>query len=118
VSESGVLRRIVVPNRIEVNGGWRKLYNEKSHNLNSLPNIIKMIKQYRMKWEGHAAYMEEIRNTYKILFGKPEEKRPLGKSMLRQEGNIKMDLKELWWDGANLTLQRGHLNSAAVSLLR
>jgi hypothetical protein len=71
------------------------MYNEKSHNLYFLPNIIKMIKPYRMKWEGHAACMEEIRNSYKILFGKPEEKRPLGKLRLRQEGNIKMDLTEL-----------------------
>jgi hypothetical protein len=67
-----------------------------------LPNIIKMIKSYRMKWEVHAACMEEIRNTYKILFGNPEENTPLGKSRLRQEGNIKTDLKELWWDGVAL----------------
>jgi hypothetical protein len=53
----------------------------------------KMIRPYRMKWEGHAACMEEIRNTYKILFGKPEEKKPLGKPRLRQEDNIKINLK-------------------------
>jgi hypothetical protein len=53
---------------------WRKLYNEKLHNLYSLPNIIRMIKSRRMRWAGHVARMGEKRNTCRILMEKPEGK--------------------------------------------
>jgi hypothetical protein len=59
-------------------GGWKKLYNEELHNLYSSPNIITMIKSRRMRWTVHAARMWETRNTYKVLAGKSEGKRPLG----------------------------------------
>jgi hypothetical protein len=74
-----VLRRISGPKRDEVTGGWRKLHNEELHNLYSSPSIIRMIKSRRMRWEGHVARMGENRNAYRILVGKPEEKRPLGR---------------------------------------
>jgi hypothetical protein len=48
---------IFEPKRDEVIGGWRKLHNEKLHNLNSSPSIIRMIKSRRMKWAGHVARM-------------------------------------------------------------
>jgi hypothetical protein len=61
----------------EVTEGWRKLHNEELHGLYSSPNIIRMIKSRRMRWVRHAALIEEMRNAYGILVGKPEGKRPL-----------------------------------------
>jgi hypothetical protein len=80
-----------------VTGGWRKLHNEELHNLYSSPSIIRMIKSRRMRWAEHVARMGEKRNAYtrRILVGKPEEKRPPGRSRCRWEDNIKMDLKEI-----------------------
>jgi hypothetical protein len=87
-----VLRRIFGPKRDEVTGDWRKLHNEELHNLYSSPNIIRMIKSRRMKWTGHLARMGETRNAYRILLGKPEGKRPLGRPRRRWVDNIKIDL--------------------------
>jgi hypothetical protein len=80
-------------------GGWRKLHNEELHSLYSSPSIIRMMKSRRMKWAGHVARMGEKRNAYRILVGKPEGKRPLGRPRRRWVGNIKMDLREIGWDG-------------------
>jgi hypothetical protein len=110
VSECRVLRRIFEPNRDEVTGGWRKVLNEELHNLYSSPSIIRLIKSRRMRWVGHAGQMEETMNAYRILVGKPEGKRPLGKCIHRCEDNIKMDLKEMRWGVVNsidLTQNRG-----------
>jgi hypothetical protein len=74
VFENRVLRRIFVPKREEVTGGWRKLHNEELHNLYSSPSIIRMIKSRRMRWAGHVARMGK-RNAYRILVGKPEGRR-------------------------------------------
>jgi len=59
------------------------------------PNIIMVIKSRRMWWAGHVAYMEEMRNTYKILVRKPEGKGPHGRPRDRWENNIRMDLMEI-----------------------
>jgi hypothetical protein len=64
-------------------GEWRKMHNEELHTLFSLPNIIRMIKPRRMRWAGHVARMEK-RNVYRILVGKPEGKRPLGRPRCRR----------------------------------
>jgi hypothetical protein len=77
--ENKVLRRIFGLKRGEVIGGWRKLHNEELHNLCSSPNIIRMIKSKRMRWAGYVAGMREKRNAYRVLVGKPEGKRPLGR---------------------------------------
>jgi hypothetical protein len=69
------------------------------HNLYSLPNIIRMIKSRRMRWAGHVTRMGETRNAYRILVGKPERKRPLGRPRCRWVDNIKVDLREIRWDG-------------------
>jgi hypothetical protein len=53
-----------------------------------------MIKSRRMKWAGHVARMGERRVVYRVLVGKPEEKKPLGRPRRRWKGNIKMDLQE------------------------
>jgi hypothetical protein len=57
--------------------GWRRLRNEKLHNLYDSPHIIRMVKSRRMRWEGHVARVGEIKNSFKIVGGKPEEMRPL-----------------------------------------
>ncbi|PNF27019.1 hypothetical protein B7P43_G11925, partial [Cryptotermes secundus] len=81
-----VLRRIFGPKRYEVTGGWRKEHNEELHNL-------------RMRWAGHVARMGERRNAYKTLVGKSEGRRPLGRPRRRWMDNIKMDLREIEWNG-------------------
>jgi hypothetical protein len=69
------------------------------HNLYSLPNIIRMVKSRRMRQEGHVACMGEKENAYRVLVGKPEGKRPLGRTRRGWEDNIKMDFKETGWGG-------------------
>jgi hypothetical protein len=90
-----VLRRIFGRKRDRVTVGWRKLHNEELHNLYSSPSIIRIIKLRRMRCAGHVARMGEKRNMYRLLVGKPEGKRPLGRPRLRWIGNIKMDLLEI-----------------------
>jgi hypothetical protein len=95
VFENRVLRRIFGPKRDEVTGGWRKLHNEELHGLYSSPSIVTVIKARRMRWAGHVVRMGEVRGTYNILVGRPEGRRPLGRSRHRWEDNIKMDLREI-----------------------
>jgi hypothetical protein len=89
-----VLRRIFGPKREEVTGGLRILHNEELHNLNSSPSIIRMIESWRVRWAGHVARMGEKRNACRILVGKPEGKRPLGRPRRRWVNNSKMDLRK------------------------
>jgi hypothetical protein len=77
------------------------LHNEELHNLYSSPNIIRMINSRRMRWAGHVASMGERRNAYMILVGKPEGRRPLGRPRRRWVDNIKIDLREIGWDGVD-----------------
>jgi hypothetical protein len=69
------------------------------NNLYSSPSIIRMIKSRRMRWAGHVARMRANRNAYRILVGMPEGKRPLGRPRRTWVDNIKMDLREIGWDG-------------------
>jgi hypothetical protein len=94
VFENRVLRRIFGPRMDRITGRWRKLQNEELHNVYSWPSIIRIIKSRRMKWAGHVARMGEKSNVYRLLVGKPEGKRPLGKPRRRWIDNIKMDLLE------------------------
>jgi hypothetical protein len=93
--ENRVLRRIFGPKRDEVTGEWRKFHNEELHNLYSSPDIVRQIKSRRMRWAGHVARMREERKVYKVLVGKPEGKRPLGRPRRRWEHGIRMDLREI-----------------------
>jgi hypothetical protein len=92
VYENRVLRRIFGPKRDEVTGEWRKL-----HNKYSSPSIIRIIKLKRMRWAVQVARMREKRNVYRLVVGKPEGKRPLGRPRRRWVDNIRMDLGELGW---------------------
>jgi hypothetical protein len=71
------------------------LYNEELNDLYSLPNIVRVVKSRRMTWAGHVARMGEDRVVHRVLEGKPEEKRQLGRPRCRWEDNIKMDLQEV-----------------------
>jgi hypothetical protein len=83
VFENRVLRRIFGPKRDEVMGEWRKLHNKELHDLYSSPSIIRIIKSRRMRWVGHETQMGEKRNAYRLLVGKPEGKRLLGRPRRR-----------------------------------
>jgi hypothetical protein len=97
VFENRVLRRIFGPKRDEVTGEWRKLHNEELHDLYSSPSIIRIIKSRRMRCAGHVARMGEKRNAFRLLVGKPERKKPLGRPRRRWVDNIKIDLGEVRW---------------------
>jgi hypothetical protein len=100
VFENRVLRRIFGPKR-EEGGSWRKLHNDELHSLYSSLNIIRVIKSRRMRWAVHVSHMGEGRGVYRVLVGKPKDKRPLGRPRRRWEDNIKLDLREIGFDGAN-----------------
>jgi hypothetical protein len=78
-----------------VRGEWRKLHNEGLNDLYSLPNIVGVVKSRRMRWTGHVARMGEENGVRRVLVGKPEEKRPLGRPRRRWEDIIKRDLQEV-----------------------
>jgi hypothetical protein len=78
-----VVRRMFGCKREKVAGGWRTLHNEELHNLYDSPNIFKAITSRRMRWAEHAARVREMRNSYKILVGKPEGKSPIGRRSRR-----------------------------------
>jgi hypothetical protein len=100
VFENSALRRIFGPKRDEVTAEFRKLHSDELHNLYSFPNIIRQMKSRRMRWVGHVACMGEERNVYKVLMGKPEGRRSLGRPRHRWEDGIRMDLREIGWKGA------------------
>jgi hypothetical protein len=71
--------RIFGPGSDEMRGGFSKLHNEELHNLYSFPSVIRMIKSRRMRQERHVARIGTKRIAYRVLVGKPEGKRPLGR---------------------------------------
>jgi hypothetical protein len=101
VFENRVLRRIFGLKRDEVTGEWRKLHNEELRDLYSSPSIIRIVKSRKMRWAGHVARMGEKRNAYRLLVGKPEGKRPLGRPRRRWVDNIRMDPGEVGWGGVD-----------------
>jgi hypothetical protein len=100
VFENRVLRRIFGPKR-EEDGSWKKFHNDELHSLYSSPNIVRVIKSRRMRWAGHAAHMGEGRGVYRVLVGRPEVKRPVGRPRRRWEENINIDLREIGIDRTN-----------------
>ncbi|KAJ4431144.1 hypothetical protein ANN_19739 [Periplaneta americana] len=98
VLENKVLRKIFGAKRDEVTEEWRKLHNTELHALYSSPDIIRNIKSRRLRWSGHVARRGESRNEYRVLVGRPEGKRPLGRPRRRWEDNIKIKLREVGYD--------------------
>jgi len=99
VFENRVLWGIFGAKRDEVKGEWRKLHNEGLNDLYCSSNTFWVIKSRRMRWAGHVARMAARRGAYRVLVGKPEGKRPLGRPRHRWEDNIKMDHQEVGCEG-------------------
>jgi hypothetical protein len=95
-----VLRKILGRTR-EGDGSWRKLHNDELHSLYSSPNIVRETESRRMRWAGHVVRMGEGIGVYRVLVGRPEGKKPLGRPRHRWEDNIRLDLREIKIDGAN-----------------
>jgi hypothetical protein len=108
------------PRRDEVTGEWRKLHNEELHNLYSSPDIIRQVKSRRMRWAGHVARMGEERKVYKVLVGKPEGKRPLGRPRRMWEDEIRMGLREIGFGGVDwirLAQDRGRWRAVVSAVM-
>jgi len=90
VFENRVLKIIFGPRR-----QWRKLHNEELNDLYSSPSTVRVIKSRRMRWAGHVAHMGEERGAYRVLVGKQEGKKSLGRSRRRWVDNIRTDLQEV-----------------------
>jgi hypothetical protein len=97
VFENRVLRGIFGPKREGVTGEWRRLHNKELCDLYSSSNIIRVIKSRKMRWAGHVARMGDRRGAYRVLVGRPEGRRPLGRPRRRWKDNIKMDLQQVGW---------------------
>jgi hypothetical protein len=101
--ENKVLR-IFGPRRDEVTGEWRRLYNEELNDLYSSPNIVRVIKSRRMRLAGHVARMGKERGVYRVLVGKLQGRRPLGRPRRRWVDNIRMDFQDVgMWTGLGWT---------------
>ena len=113
--ENKVLRRVFGPKRDEVTRKRRKLHNEELNDLYSLHNIGPVVKSRRMRWAGHVARIGEDKGVHRVLVGKPEGGRPLGRPRRRWEDNIKMDLQEVGgvvgtgWSWLRIGTGGGHL---------
>jgi len=78
----------------KVTGEWRRLHNKELNDLYSSPNIVRVIKSKRMRWAGHVVRMGDERGVCRVLVGKPEGKRPLGRPR-RRWVDIRMDVQEV-----------------------
>jgi hypothetical protein len=95
IFEYRLLRRIFGPNRDEMTRDWIKLHNEELGGLYTSPCIIRIIMPRRTRWAWHVARTGEKRHVFRLLVGKPEGKRPLGRSGRGWVDNIKIDLAEI-----------------------
>jgi len=118
VFENMVLRRIFGPRRDKVTGEWRRLHNEELNDLYSSPNIVQVIKSGRMRWAGHVARMGEERGVYRVLVGKPEGRRPLGRPRHRWVDNIRVGCGCMDWIGLTQDRDRWRTPVSAVTNLQ
>jgi hypothetical protein len=101
--EDRVLRRKFGPKRDEVTGEYRKLHNEELNDLCCSPNITQMIKSRRMRWVGHVARMGDRSGVRRVLVGRLDGKKPLGRLRRGWEGNIKIDRQVVGCGGMDWT---------------
>ncbi|PSN50350.1 hypothetical protein C0J52_07583 [Blattella germanica] len=99
VFENKVLRKIFGPKRDEETGEWRRLHNTELKDLYGTPDIIRKFKSHRLRWAGHVTHMRDERGVRRILEGKPEGKRPVGRPRMKWENNINHDLGEVDYTG-------------------
>jgi hypothetical protein len=83
--------------RDEVRGEWGKLNIEEFNDLYSSHNIVRLMKSRRIRWLRHLARTGCRRSVYRVLVGKPEGKRPLGRPRRRGKNGIKMDTQGVGW---------------------
>jgi hypothetical protein len=98
----------------------RKLHDEELHDLYSSPSIVRIMKLKRMRCAEHVARMGEKRNAYRLLVGKSEGKRPLGRPRRRWLDSIRMDLVEVGWgdvDWIGLAQDRGRWRALVNSAM-
>jgi len=115
-----VLRRIFGTRRDEVTGEWSRLHNGELNDFYSSPNIVRVIKSRRTRWAGHVARMGEEREVYRVLLGKPEGMRPLGRPRPRGVDNIKMYLQEVgcgYMDWIRLTQDRDRWRTLVSAIM-
>jgi len=115
-----LVQRIFGPKRDKVTGHCRRLHNEELYDLYSSPNITRVIKSRRMRWMGNVARMRERRGVYRVLVGKPEGKRPLGRPKHRWDNSIKMDLHKVGWgvmDWINLAQDRDRWRTLVTAVM-
>jgi len=96
VFENKVLRRIFGLKEDKVTVAWRKLHNVGLNDLYCSPNLVQAIKSSRIRWVRHAANMRERRSVYRVLVGKPEGMRPLGRPRCRWEDILRCIFRK--WD--------------------
>ena len=99
------------------------MHKEELNDLYSSPNIVRLIKSRRMRWAGNVAHMGEERGLYRVLLGKPEGKRPLGRPRRRWVDNIRINLQEVGcgymdWIGLVQDRDRWRMLVSAVMNLR
>jgi len=81
-------------------GEWRKLHIDKLNDLYCSPNIVRVIKSRRIRWTGYVARIGEMRGVYRVLVGKPEGKRPLGRPRRRWGIVLRWIFRSgMWWYG-------------------
>jgi hypothetical protein len=99
----------------------QKFHNEELHNLYSSPDIIRQVKSRRMRWARHVASMGEDRKVHKVLVGKPEGKRQLGRPRRMWEDGIRMDLREIGLEGGvdwiRLAQKRGRWRAVVSAVM-
>ena len=101
----------------EITGEWRKLHNAELHALYSSPNIIRNLKSRRLRWAGHVVRMEQTKNAFTALLGRPEEERPLGRPRRRWEDNITVDLRDTgnWMDLQDRDQWRAYVRTPSLN---
>ena len=102
------------------NREWRKLQTEVLNDLYSSLNIVRVIKSRIKRWVGHVARMRERTGVYRVLVGKTQGKRPLGRPRRRREDNIKLYIQEVGWTGMDwidLAQDRDRLRAIVTAVM-